>query len=149
MNVSFGESPTRRWTDARRYGFVSGGGGEWYSKTLAQLTPGLRVWVHVPGEGYVGVGEVTGEMMPVEEFRVDIDGDKIRLLDAQLDATEMDKHVGDPELDEYVVPIRWIETRPLEEAVWETGFFANQNTVCKLRRPELIPRLEEIFGVTR
>jgi len=29
------------------------------------------------------------------------------------------------------VPIRWLQTVPLEEAVHEIGLFGNQNTVCK------------------
>ena len=45
----------RSWEDAVKYGFIGGGGGEFYVKTLAMLSPGDRVWVNVPGEGYVGV----------------------------------------------------------------------------------------------
>jgi len=56
--VSFGEGDHRSWEDARKFGFVSGGGGRWYSKTLEALQPGHRVFACVPGEGYVGVGEV-------------------------------------------------------------------------------------------
>jgi len=33
-----------QWT----MGFISGGGGTWYSKTLQLLNPGDRVWVKVP-----------------------------------------------------------------------------------------------------
>ena len=54
--VSFGEGDHRSWNDARKYGFVSGGGGEWYVGTLRMLEPGNRVWVNIPGTGYVGVG---------------------------------------------------------------------------------------------
>ena len=38
--VAFGESDTRRWEDARKYGFFSAGGGRWYSRTLTVLAPG-------------------------------------------------------------------------------------------------------------
>lgn len=37
--VSFGDGPTRSWVDAIRYGFASGGGGRWYSRTLKLLEP--------------------------------------------------------------------------------------------------------------
>ncbi len=57
---SFGESDTRSWVDAVEFDFISGGGGAWYSRTLQLLSPGDRVWVNVPGAGYVGVGRVTG-----------------------------------------------------------------------------------------
>jgi hypothetical protein len=56
---SFGHDKERNWEDAREHGFVSAGGGAWYTKTLQLLGPGDRVWVKVPGQGFVGVGRVT------------------------------------------------------------------------------------------
>lgn len=41
--VSFGEGETRTWADARKYGFISAGGGSWYTQTLQMLEPGSRV----------------------------------------------------------------------------------------------------------
>jgi hypothetical protein len=35
--VSFGDMTSRSWEDARQYGYVSAGGGSWYSQTLKQL----------------------------------------------------------------------------------------------------------------
>ncbi len=58
--VSFGADRTRIWEEAVRYGFISGGGGTWYSNSLRMLAPGDRVWVKIPGAGFVGVGRVTG-----------------------------------------------------------------------------------------
>ncbi|MDH4260111.1 MAG: endonuclease NucS, partial [Gammaproteobacteria bacterium] len=57
---SYGHSETRSWADAVELGFICGGGGPWYSKTLQLLSPGDRVWVKVPGAGFVGVARVTG-----------------------------------------------------------------------------------------
>ena len=85
--------------------------------------------------------------MPVEDFTVEAEGTTMPLLSAPLKATKMGDHIGDEELDEYVVRVKWLATLPREEAVWEKGFFANQNTACHLRRPEVIARLSEIFGV--
>jgi hypothetical protein len=42
--VSFGEGLSRSWPDAVRYGFVSAGGGSWYSNTLNLLKAGDRIW---------------------------------------------------------------------------------------------------------
>src|SRR3954452_18809299 len=64
---SAGEGDRRRWPDMVRYGFVSAGGGRWYSRTLRALEPGHRVWAHIPRVGYVGVGEVTAPVAPVVE----------------------------------------------------------------------------------
>jgi hypothetical protein len=38
--ISFGHGDSRRWEDARRYGFVAGGGDPWYSRTLNSLKEG-------------------------------------------------------------------------------------------------------------
>jgi len=68
--VSFGVDEDRSWEDARRYGFIAGGGGAWYSRTLDLLAPGDRIWVKAPGHGYVGVGRVTGKRQPAADFLV-------------------------------------------------------------------------------
>ena len=73
--VTFGTaSNTRNWEDARTYGFVSAGGGRWYSQTLRNLPVGARVFVNIPGSGYVGVGEVIGGAQRFDEATVEIDG---------------------------------------------------------------------------
>src|SRR5260370_11243278 len=66
---SFG-GESRDWEDARKYGFVSAGGGLWYTRTLRQLQPGHRVFVHVPEHGYVGVGTVTRPATRADRFIV-------------------------------------------------------------------------------
>lgn len=66
--VSFGDINHRSWEDARNYGFISGGGGSWYSQTLKLLSPGDRVWVKIPKIGYVGVGRVTDRVVSFNDF---------------------------------------------------------------------------------
>ena len=67
--------------DAVKYGFVSAGGGDWYSRSIRKLPTGARIFTHIPKAGYVGVGIVTGEPMPFAEATVDIDGQRHRLAD--------------------------------------------------------------------
>ena len=45
---SFGEDKHRSWKDASKYGFVSAGGGSWYTNTLSNLEIGSRIWVNIP-----------------------------------------------------------------------------------------------------
>lgn len=122
--VSFGSYTT--WEDARKYGFISAGGGRWYSQTLEQLEPGDRVWVNIPGTGYVGVGKVTERVQPIADFKIR-GKPAVKVLD---NASELRKRVKDPDTAEYFVRVDWLETRPENEAVREVGFFGNQNTVC-------------------
>lgn len=109
------------------------------------------MFVHIPSEGYIGVGEVTREKTPVTEFEfefeVDEGGETTNILDIDLDADRMDENADDPELREYLVGVEWKDTRPVENAYWETGMHANQNTVTKLRNQYTVERLYDEFEV--
>src|SRR3954451_23601057 len=85
---SAGEGDRRRWVDMVRHGFISAGGGRWYSRALRALLPGGGVWAHIPKRGYVRVAIVTAPVVPVTETE---------LLEADLEAPAMDRDVGDPE----------------------------------------------------
>lgn len=143
--VSFGHGPERDWEDARRYGFIAGGGDPWYSRTLMALKDGHRVFVHVPGEGYVGVGRVTGGARPVHEFEVEKDGRRLPILEAGVTAPQMDHDLYDLEKCDYLVPVEWYCDQAINEAFWEPNLFANQNTAARLRDTDTISRLEQHF----
>jgi hypothetical protein len=146
---SFGHGESRSWADAVQYGFICAGGGAWYSKTLQLLNPGDRVWVNVPGGyGYVGVGRVIGRASPAPMFKVATSQGEVSVLDVAKGGTYHRESVNDPECCEYFVPIRWLQTVPLEKAVREIGFFGNQNSVCKPTTPKwrsTVERLKERF----
>lgn len=145
--ISVGEGVTRSWDDMRQYGFVSGGGGRWYSKTLDLLSPGKRVFACIPGTGYVGVGEVVDESRPVTEVEIEMNGVAKPLLDLPLGAPKMGEFRDDPQKIEHVARVEWIHTLSRKEAIWETGMFANQNTVCRLRNRFTLERLYDRFGL--
>jgi len=131
--VSFGEGDTRNWDDARRFGFVSAGGGRWYTQTLRILPVSGRVFVNLPGRGYVGVGRVTGAPRPAREFEVSVDGQHISILAAPLKAPNL-AAVADLDDDhtEWFVPVSWIKTVPAEQAIAFKGRYGNQNSATKL-----------------
>lgn len=148
--ASFGDGPVRSWLDAVEYGFICAGGGAWYSRTLQLLNPGDRVWVKVPGAagGFVGVGRVDGGVQPVKDFWVPTRDGQKPLLEAATRGTYHREFVDDPERCEYFVPIRWLQTVPLEQAIQEVGFFGNQNTVCKPTTQKwrsTVDRLKQVF----
>lgn len=129
--VSFGHDDSRSWDEARRYGFISAGNGSWYSGTLRLLKEGDRVWVKAPGYGFVGVGVVTGESTPAAEFRLpNGEGGSAPALEVLTEGYYHRDCADDPEMAEYFVPVRWLDTVPLNRAVNEVGLFGNQNTVC-------------------
>jgi hypothetical protein len=146
--VSFGHDLGRSWKDAVEYGFISAGGGSWYSNTLNLLKAGDRIWVKAPGYGFVGVGRVKGPAEPATDFKIKVDGRERPVLDALTSATYHREFVNDPERMEYFVPVEWAQTVPIESAVSEIGLFGNQNTVCAPKTPKwrhTIERLERAF----
>lgn len=147
--VAVGENQHRNWDDMRRYGFVSAGHGDKYRKVMSNLFEGARVWAAIPGTGYVGVGEVLEPAVGVNDFKVEVDGERVPILDAPLEASDMDEDADDPEQSEYLARVCWIEARDRGEAIWEKGMFANQNVVAKLRQPFTLQRLEEAFDPGR
>lgn len=146
--ASFGEGASRSWADAVKYGFICGGGGAWYSRTLHLLNVGDRVWVKVPGYGFVGAGRVTGRAQPAADFWVVTPEGEKPVLDVAKGGNYHREFVNDPERCEYFVPVQWLQTVPLENSFQEIGLFGNQNTVCKPTTPKwrsTVERLKERF----
>jgi len=145
---SFGSSDGgRSWEDAVKYGFISGGGGPWYSKTLNLLKPGDRVWVKDPAYGFIGVGRVTGARQSAVQFSVKTPNGDAPILEVPTTGNYK-KTADDPERSEYFVPVRWLDTLPLNHAFYEIGLFGNQNTVCQPTTPKwrhTVDRLKTIF----
>ena len=146
----FGHGESRDWEEGRRYGFICAGGGSWYSNTLNLLNVGDKVWVKAPGFGFVGVGEVTGPREPITEFKLATDTGEAPAIEALTKASYHREFADDPDKMEYFVPVRWLHTVPLAEAVNEIGLFGNQNTVCKPTTPRwrtTVERLKERWGL--
>lgn len=140
--VSFGAGE-RRWEDAQKYGFISAGGGAWYSNTLKLLSAGDRVWVNIPHTGYVGVGLVAGEAVQAKDAVLCVDGEECGLSRLALKGNYL--YASDePDKAEYIVPVRWLKTVPEARAVKEAGFFGNQNTVCRPKDQKWVYTVERL-----
>jgi len=109
------------------------------------LYPGARVFVCIPKTGYVGIGIVKEEAVSVNDFCVEVAGKPTPILTLPLKSAEIGKYAEDPDRSEYLVRIEWLRTKPVEEAIWEKGMFANQNSACKLRNRFTVERLTELF----
>ena len=133
--ASFGHDEGRLWPEARQFGFISAGGGTWYSNSLNLLSVGDRIWVKAPGHGFVGVGRVKGKSIPASEFKLPTSSGDQPALDV-LKGNYHRSLQGDLDRSEYFVPVEWLQTVSIEEAVQEVGMFGNQNTVCKPKTPK-------------
>ncbi len=144
---NYGVNSNRKWSDAREYGFISAGGGEWYHRTMDNATEGSRLFVYHPGEGYIGVGTITREKTPAPEFMVEEAGEEIPITEADLDG-DLSENQEDSELREYLLGIDWEETVDVDSAVWESDMYSQQNTITKLRDQYTLDRLYDAFDVS-
>jgi len=144
--VCFGGANSHRsWEEARKYGFVSAGGGSWYTKSLAMLEPGASIWVNLPGNGYAGVGKVVDGVVPIDEFVVDDgSGGKVPITSLPIQAANLTTVAKDPEKAEHMVRVEWLKTVPENEAVKEKGFFGNQNSAAKPRAKRWLHTVERL-----
>ena len=137
--------------DGLKRGYIVAGGGSWYSKTLAMLEPGVRVWVNLQGSGYIGVCEVEQKMQTVDEFMVkDETGKQVPLIDISPIAASLNRVADDPEKADFLVRVRWLKTTDPNQAIREKGFFGNQNSVARPRSPKwdhTVERLKLRFGI--
>jgi hypothetical protein len=146
--VSLGDEKSRSWEEARRYGFISAGGGSWYSQTLKLLSPDDRVWVKIPGKGYVGVGKVIEPVQSAMDFKLPTpEGDR-PCMEVLKKADYLRQYANDPEMAEYFVAVEWLDSAPENQAFDEVGLFGNQNSVCRPQTPKwrhTIDRLKTCF----
>jgi len=146
--VSFGhkdDGSTRHWEDAQKYGFISAGGGEWYVRTLKLLEPGGRVWVNIPGRGYVGVGRVVAGPVVADEFLVSNEaGEEVPITAVPLKGNPARPADNTPGTEEHLVRVEWIKTVPVSEAIREKGFFGNQNSAAKPRSKRWIHTINRL-----
>jgi len=145
---NYGHYPgVRSWDEAVKYGFVCAGGGAFDTRTLNLLKPGDRIWDKATGYGFVGVARVLGNSQSSATFTVQTpDGEKLA-LDV---LTGGSYHRGeDGEHCEHFVPVKWLQTVPLESAINEVGLFGNTHIVCKPTTPKwrhTVDRLKRAFA---
>lgn len=133
--VAFGNDKSRNWSDAQKYGFVSAGGGDWYSKTLKNVPIGARIFAYVPSKGYVGCGVTTERAIPFEESK----------LIGRKDLLGLYKH--DNNEPEFILPVEWIKTFDIDNGIFSRGMFASQHSACKLRDENTLRKLYEAFDI--
>lgn len=149
--VSFGTDEKKDWEEARKYGFISAGGKAWYSNSLQMLSPGDRIWVNIPSTGYVGVGIVEQEVLPIDDFEVlDENGEKKNIRNVAPKASRHYTLEEHGEKAEYLVRVKWIKTVSESKAIKEKGFFGNQNSAARPKTAKwehTVGRLKVRFGV--
>jgi hypothetical protein len=69
------------------------------------------------------------------------------VLDAPIEAPQMNENAENLDLCEYPVRIEWVKAVPKTEAYWEKGLFAIQHTACRLTSSFTIEKLSQHFNL--
>jgi len=87
---------------------------------------------------------VTGPAQPAESFKVKTPNGEVPILAAPTRARYLRERAKDLENCEYFVPVHWLQTVDVANAVYEVGLFGNQNSVCKPTTPKWRSTLERL-----
>jgi hypothetical protein len=144
--INVGEGPTRHWEDGKKYEFMSAGGGRVYSDPLRKLEPGDIVVAYLKGHGFVGIGIVKEKAVTVDKFL----HKGQTLTNIKLSQPGMFKRLGDDDMVEYLVRVKWIKAFDREQAKWKKngGLFTSQLIRASLQgQPKTIEYLEKEFEI--
>ena len=133
----------RDWEDNRKYGFISAGQGEQFSKQIKSLKRGDLIAAYLSKRGYVGIGEVKGEAVMIKDFK--FNGKSLR--SQVLNRYDIFRNSDDPKKSDWVVPVKWISTVSKKEAKWRKGLFKYLSIKASLaNQKKTIDFLEKEFN---
>lgn len=141
VQVGMDDSNARDWNRCREHGFLSAGGGPWYTNSLHRLEKGDLVAAYQRGKGYLGIGHVSTTAKPITEFTGENNISFNQLF------PKLHRSKDEPEKFEHVIGINWIQTVSESHAKWFTGAFAKQHIACKLTDPDTLNLLRTEFGL--
>ena len=149
----------RRWEANREYGFVSAGQNKKSGEAIRTLIKDDIICAYVSEYGFVGIGEVTEEALPIKEFFR-----KDPLQGKDYITKELFDHAGNDELQEYLVKIKWThwprneitrniirktKTEIVACSVAGIGYHIHPGVCCELRKDnQLINFIKKGFDVS-
>ena len=136
-----GNNTNRSWEACRKYGFMAAGGGRKWSEPMKQLKVGDKLFAYLSKHGYVGLGEVTAEAKPFNEFVPD--GQTEPLPNLPLTENCQEERTTDPEGMFLCGKVRW--TTPLDRGDAVRKDLARMGTLNKIRLPDLVAELLKTF----
>lgn len=144
MNTGDGSNEGRSWEDCRKYGFMLAGGGEKWIRDAQKLKVGDKLFAYLSGHGYVGLGVVTAEAVPMKDFVPA--GQSKPILELPLTARVQRDRMNDPGRADWCAAVRWIRAVDRDKAVLKSH--ARRSTLEQIKKPELVADLLRQFGVS-
>jgi hypothetical protein len=143
MNTGDGSNDGRSWEDCKKYGFMLAGGGEKWIRDAQKLKVGDKLFAYLSGHGYVGLGIVTAEAVPMGRFIPA--GQSKPILELPLSARVQRERMDDPDRADWCASINWIRAVDRDKAVLKSH--ARRSTLEQIKKPELVADLLKRFGV--
>jgi hypothetical protein len=144
MNTGDGSNEGRSWEDCKKYGFMLAGGGEKWIRDAQKLKVGDKLFAYLSGHGYVGLGVVTAEAVPMKDFVPA--GQSKPILELPLTARVQRDRMNDPGRADWCAAVRWVRAVDPDKAVLKSH--ARRSTLEQIRKPELVADLLRQFGVS-
>ncbi len=132
--------PAFEWELAYKYGFIAAGGGKWYSSTFLKLKKDVRVWVKWVQHGYVGVGSIESQPIPMGEFKVEFEGQEKLLSELSPFIAKLAENDG-TEYAFYALKVNWEKKVTGNKAVSDLGLYGIRNVVCRPKSDRWLPTL--------
>jgi uncharacterized protein len=141
-----GDGLHRCWEDYREHSFISAGQGPQWRDQIKAFSPGDIIAAYLKGRGFVGIGRIAAEAVPIRQAVVA----GRPLLGSDLQCRQMDDNCEDDEMCEYVALVTWLKSVPRADAKWNksSGLYTTTHIRASLeRQPQTIEFLEEQFDV--
>ena len=146
-NYNVGDGTHRNWEDYVEFGFISAGQGIRWRNAICGFNVGDAFAAYLKRRGFVGVGTITSEAMPIRDAK--INGQQ--LLDLPLRCKAMRDNCDDMELSEYVCLVDWkiAEKRESARNRKTPKLYTTTHVRASLDgQPETVKFIETEFGVS-
>ena len=134
----------RSWPDALKYGFLSANLNN-SGRYLRNIQVGDTVYCHIAGAGFVGIGECMDVAVPMGQFFVDVDGQKV-LIGNVTWIQEGDKKKLDPN-KEVFIRVDWKKSvSDQNDGYWEKGMTSVPLVAYTLSDRSTYKKVQEHFN---
>ncbi len=143
---NIGEGPHRNWDDYVKYGFISAGQGEHWRDAIIGFQKGDVIVAYLKRHGYVGVGKIAQRAKRIRDVEIE----KSKLLDLDLECKNMGDNSDSLENSEYVALVKWKKTVPRNRAKWEvnSGLYTTTHVRASLDgQPKTVEFIEKEFKI--
>lgn len=141
-----GEGPHRNWDDYVKYGFISAGQAPRFRDAMLSFEVGDVIAAYLPKKGYLGIGKIIKEALPIEQVRIN----DAPLLSLPLKCQNMANNSDSEDKSEYVALVKWFITLDRDDAKFKSksGIYTPQKVKASLdNQPITVQFLELEFEI--